>query len=66
MLAINHKVEVIGEFYSIWQFLQDVDAETFAATLDVRTLVTGYAGRKQGGKQLSDKCAHNQELCAHV
>lgn len=35
MLAIGYQVQVIGELYVFGNFLQNIDAEAFAALLDV-------------------------------
>lgn len=37
MLAIGYQVQVIGEFDILCDLLQDVNAEAFAALLDVRS-----------------------------
>lgn len=37
MLAIGYQVQVIGELDVLCDLLQDIDAEAFAALLDVRS-----------------------------
>lgn len=39
MLPVSHQVQVIGELHSAGKFLQDIDAETLAAFLNVHALI---------------------------
>lgn len=49
MFAISDKVKVVGELDGLGDLLEDVDAETLAATLYVNPrfprLITAWAGR---------------------
>lgn len=49
VFAISDEVKVVGELDRLGDLLQDVDAETFAATLYVNSrfprLITAWAGR---------------------
>ena len=39
VFAVGHQVQVVGEFHRLGDLLQDVNAETLAAALDVDTRV---------------------------
>lgn len=35
MFAVGDQIEIVGEFYTLCNLLEDVDAETFATAFDV-------------------------------
>lgn len=39
MLPVSHQVKVIGELHSARKLLQDIDAETLAAFLNIHALI---------------------------
>lgn len=58
MLAIGYQVQVIGELYILGNLLQNVDAEAFAALLDVRpTSLSRVAGRSKDTEEKHTRSA---------
>lgn len=54
MLAIGNQVQVIGELHILGYLFQNVDAETFAALLDIRPTSLGrVAAEAQNTKTIS-------------
>lgn len=53
MLAVGDQIQIVGEFYTLCNLLEDVDAETFATAFDVNPwiscMITDRQYKKRGG-----------------
>lgn len=55
MLAIGYQVQVIGELDVLCNLLQDIDAEAFAALLDVRSTSLCCVATEEQTNTLADE-----------
>lgn len=62
VLPVGHQVEVVGELDGLGEFLQDVDAEAFAALLHVLPFLRDVAGGASGHRKKPQMCPGPQGM----
>lgn len=65
MFAVGDQIEIVGEFYTLCNLLEDVDAETFATAFDVNPWISCMITDRQYKKgEVVDYWKQNFQSCA--